>query len=496
MEQAIQTYLDMRKRLKAYEYFDWLAGWDRETEAPKGSQAYYSKMVEVMALERYALESQADYMNAIETLFEHLDTLDPDLRVEIKNANKALRMIKCVPKDELIAYQVLVSGASNVWAQAKDNDDFAAFEKTLEQVVAFNRKLVKYLETDTLKGYDVLLDLYEEGMGVKDYDAFFDHLRTELVPFVKEVMDAPKKTYPRRLKSARYPKDLQQSFSMYLLDVFKYDQSHGVLKTSAHPFTSGVASVDTRITTHYDETNITSSIFSTIHEMGHAIYEMQNDPKYDETNLHGGSSLGIHESQSRLYENMIGRSRAFWDTHYGALVNTFPKQLKNISLDDFFGYINQAKRSLIRIEADELTYALHVMVRYELEKAMINGRLKVSDLPKKWRLLMGRYVGKRPANDKEGVLQDIHWSFGSIGYFPTYALGSAYAAQIYDAMAKELDIDQLIRTNQISVINDWLKDHVHRFGQSKTPKEIIMHATGKPFDPSHYVTYLKDKFRP
>jgi carboxypeptidase Taq len=391
---------------------------------------------------------------------------------------------------------VLVSRASSVWAKAKENDDFQSFQDTLEKVVTFNKKLVKYLQTDDLKGYDILLDMYEEGMGVKEYDAFFDHLREELVPFVKEVTSAPKKTYSRKLKSATFDKAGQKAFSEYLLDVFGYDQNHGVLKTSAHPFTSGVASVDTRITTHYDEKNVASAIFSTIHEMGHAIYEMQNDPKYDETLLHGGTSLGIHESQSRLYENMLGRSKAFWDTHYDALVNVFPKQLKNVSRDDFFTYINEAKRSLIRIEADELTYALHVMVRYELEKQMINGRLKVADLPKKWNQLMGRYVGKRPKTDKEGVLQDIHWSFGSIGYFPTYALGSAYAAQIYDAMAKDLDIDEAIRSGNIKAINLWLKDKVHRFGASKTPKEIMMHATGKPFDPSYYVNYLKDKFRP
>jgi carboxypeptidase Taq len=317
-----------------------------------------------------------------------------------------------------------------------------------------------------------------------------------LVPLVKEVTSAPKAKYSRKLKSATFDKAGQQAFSEYLLGVFGYDLDHGVLKTSAHPFTSGVASVDTRITTHYDEKNVASAIFSTIHEMGHAIYEMQNDPKYDETLLHGGTSLGIHESQSRLYENMLGRSKAFWETHYDALVNVFPKQLKNVSLDDFFTYINEAKRSLIRIEADELTYALHVMVRYELEKQMINGRLKVSDLPKKWNQLMGRYVGKRPKTDKEGVLQDIHWSFGSIGYFPTYALGSAYAAQIYDAMSKDIDIDEAIRSGNIKAINLWLKDKVHRFGASKSPKEIMMHATGKPFDPSYYVNYLKDKFRP
>ena len=279
------------------------------------------------------------------------------------------------------------------------------------------------------------------------------------------------------------------------MDVFSYDRNHGLLKESAHPFTSGVSSTDTRITTHFHEDNLASSIFSTIHEMGHAIYEMQNDLKYDDTFLHGGTSLGIHESQSRMYENMIGRSKAFWNLHYPKLVELFPKQLKNIEVDEFLAYINQAKRSLIRIEADELTYALHVMVRYELEKQLISGKLKVKDLPKKWNQLMSLYVGKRPKTDQEGVLQDIHWSGGAIGYFPTYALGSAYAAQMYHAMNKELNVEQAIADNNIKAINEWLKIHVHQFAGSKTPKEILQICTQEDFNPHYYVEYLKSKFR-
>jgi carboxypeptidase Taq len=391
-------------------------------------------------------------MDAIEKLYENMDQLeDHDFKVEIKNAYKDLRMIKKVPKDEYLAYGLLTQEGPHIWAEAKDKNDFEMYRPTLEKIVAFNQKLVKYLETDELKGYDVLLDMYEEGFGVKEYD-------------------------------------------MYLMDVFHYDRSKGVLKESAHPFTSGVSSVDTRITTRYHEDNLASSIFSTIHEMGHAIYELQNDPKYDDTMLHGGTSLGIHESESRMYENMIGRSYAFWKIHYPKLVEIFPKELKNITLEEFYQYINRAERSLIRIEADELTYALHVLVRYEIEKQLISGKLKVKDLPKRWNGLMSKYVGKKPSNDKEGVLQDIHWSFGSFGYFPTYALGSAYAAQIYQAMNKEINVEEAVLNNQINLINDWLKEHVHKFGRSKTPKEIMMIATNEEFKPSYYVDYLIKKF--
>jgi carboxypeptidase Taq len=495
MEKFIKIYTDMRERIKAYEYLKWLVSWDMETEAPKASAAYRNQQVGVLSKEVYQLESDPDYINAIETLHENKEQLDAELQVEIKDQMKALRIIKKVPKEEYIAYQILLSDSSLIWSEAKDKDDFEHFAPTLEKIVAFNKKLVKYLETDEFKGYDILLDMYEEGFGIKEYDLFFNELKAELVPFVLEVTQQNKRRFSKKLTKGKFPIEQQRAFAHYLMKVFGYDLNRGLLKESSHPFTSGVSSTDTRITTHYHEDNPISSIFSTIHEMGHALYELNNDPKYDHTFLHGGSSLGIHESQSRMYENMIARSKAFWETHYQTLVEHFPKQLKGIELEEFYQFINQAQRSLIRIEADELTYSLHVMVRYEIEKQLINGKLKVKDLPSKWRSLMSSYVGKRPSNNKEGVLQDIHWSFGAFGYFPTYALGSAYAAQIYQAMAKEINIEQAIKENQIERINAWLKAHVHTFGKTKTPKEILLIASKESFNPKYYTQYLKDKFK-
>lgn len=495
MKKIIDLYESYRKKLKAYEYVFWLIGWDQETEAPKKSGEYRSKQYQVLAEQAYAISSDPKFIEAIETLYNNLDKIeDEDFKIEIKQAKKELRMVQKVPKDEYIEYQVLTQRASQIWEEAKNSDDFEMFAPTLEKIIVFNKKLVKYLETEELKGYDILLDMYEEGFSVGEYDKFFADLKEELVPFVLEVTTRPKDKFSRKLTKGRFPKDKQEQFSKYLLEVFNYDQNKGLLKESAHPFTSGVSSVDTRITTHYYEDNLLSSIFSTIHELGHGIYELQNDPKYDDTNLHGGTSLGIHESQSRMYENMIGRSYSFWTTHYPKLVEIFPKQLKNISVGEFYRFANQAKRSLIRVEADELTYSLHIMVRYELEKELINGKLKVKDLPKKWRQLMGRYVGKRPKTFQDGVLQDIHWSGGAIGYFPTYALGSAYAAQIYKTMSKEIDVDKAIEENNIALINNWLKEHVHKFAKTKTPKEILLISSKEEFNAKYYIEHLKEKF--
>ncbi len=494
MEKQIEIFKEYRKKILGLKYFEWLMSWDQETEAPSKSIDYASKQYEVLADYIYSLNSAAEFIDAIEFLHDNLDKLDETLKMEIKQQFKQLRVVKKVPKAELIEYQVLLTGSSHIWAKAKRSNDFELFAPTLEKVVAFNRKLVKYLETDEMKGYDILLDMYEEDFNTEKYDEFFSYLKENLVPFVLEVTKTPKKNFSKKLLKSEFPIDKQKEFSYYLTNVLKYDLNRGVLKESEHPFTSGVTSVDTRITTHYYEYNLASAIFSTIHETGHAIYEQQNDQKYDDTFLHGGTSLGIHESQSRMFENMFGRSLTFWKVHYPKLVELFPKQLKKVPVEDFYKYINQAKRSFIRIEADELTYSLHIMLRYELEKQLINGKLKVKDLPRKWKQLMKSYVGITPKTDSLGVLQDVHWSSGLIGYFPTYALGTAYAAQIYSSMDKDININKQIEENNFANINNWLKEHIHKFACLKTPAEIMKLATKEEFNPKYFVKYLKDKY--
>jgi carboxypeptidase Taq len=493
MQTYIDTYKNMRKRLNAYGYAMWLLSWDLETDHPAGGLDYRADQIEVLSNEIYALETDKKYLKAIDYLYENLDQLDDLLRREIKKIEKEMRLIKKMPKQEYIEYQVLLSKSTTLWAKARDNDDIERFLPVLEKIVAYQRKIVRYLQTPEIKGYDVLLDLYEEGMTTKEYDVFFEDLRNELVPFVLTATSG-KKPLSRRLTKNSFPLYKQKMFNMYLTDVFKFDLNHGVVRTSAHPFTSNFSSFDVRITTRYIENSIESAIFSTIHEMGHGIYEQNIDPKLKDTYLASGSSMGIHESQSRMYENMIGRSFAFWEVHYDHLKEIFDKELKNVSLLDFYQYINRAERSLIRTEADELTYPLHIMVRYEIEKQLISGKLKVKDVSKRWKKLYQEYVGIRPKNDKEGVLQDIHWSAGSFGYFPTYALGSAYAAQIYYAMNKSFNFENAISNNNIEKINTWLKDHIHKYGQTKTPKEILLLATKEPFNSTYYIEYLKRKF--
>src|SRR5690554_1490429 len=494
MQTYIDTYKAMRKRLNAYGYAMWILEWDLETDHPSGAIDYRAEQIEVLSNEIYALETDKKYVKAIDHLYTNLDKISDDLlKREIKKIEKEMRLIKKMPKQEYIDYQVLLSKSTSIWSKARQKDDFECFLPTLEKIITYQRKIVRYLQTPELKGYDVLLDLHEEGMTTKEYDAFFEDLRTELVPFVLTATSG-KKPLSRRLTKNVFPLYKQKKFNMYLTDVFKFDLNHGVVRTSNHPFTSNFSSFDVRIATRYIENSIESAIFSTIHEMGHGIYEQNINPALKDTYLAQGSSMGMHESQSRMYENMIGRSFAFWEVHYDYLKDIFDKELKNVSLLEFYQYINRAPRSIIRTEADELTYPLHIMVRYEIEKLLISGKLKPKDVAKRWKRLYQQYVGIRPKDDKDGVLQDIHWAAGSFGYFPTYALGSAYAAQIFYAMNKDFNVENAISDNKIEKINTWLKENIHQYGQTKTPKELILLATKEPFNSTYYIEYLKRKF--
>jgi carboxypeptidase Taq len=274
----------------------------------------------------------------------------------------------------------------------------------------------------------------------------------------------------------------------------KFDRGRGLLKKSVHPFTWNTSPADVRLTTRYHEDALFGSIFSTIHELGHATYEQQIDPSLDDTLLAGGTTMGIHESQSRMYENIFGRSRPFWTKHLPALKKLFPTQLKGCTVDDVVYAANKVDATMIRTESDELTYPLHIMLRYDIERMLFSNKITVDELPAKWNELMRNYLGITPKNDTEGVLQDVHWSGGMFGYFPTYALGTAYAAQIYRTMQKALDVDKILRSGDMTPINAWLGEKIHRFGGTKSPEQLMIDITGEPFDPHYYVDYLKAKY--
>ena len=488
----IKRFIEMQMKQKAYGYVLTIAGWDSNTEAPRGAFARRAEMLGIISGELFQLTTSKEYQEVVNGMFEIINDLDDITQREIIKAKKNLDKIIKIPMDEYIEFNKLINLSQKVWEDAKQNSDFNAFKGNLEKIVEFIKKFIDYYEID-MHPYNVLLDEFEDGMSMKEYDNFFSTLKSDLVPFIKEVLNSGKELNDAFITDI-YPMDKQKEFADYLIDVMAFDRERGLMKESVHPFTWNTHSNDVRFTTRYLEDFMFSSIFAAIHELGHATYEQQVDPKWDNTNLNGGTSMGIHESQSRFYENIVGRSKEFWEMHYPKLLEIFPKQLEKVSLDDFYRGVNKVEASFIRVEADELTYSMHVMIRYEIERMLFSNEIEVKDLPKVWNEKMVEYLGIEPKNDTEGVLQDVHWSVGMFGYFPTYALGSAYAAQFYYTMKNEIDIDNLVKNNSIKTINEWLKEKIHQFGGSRTPKELLIDITGEEFDAKYYIKYLKEKY--
>jgi len=490
--QLENKFREMINKMKAYVYVLQLAGWDSNTEAPRGSFRRRAEALGLLSRELFSLEVSQEYQDVVNGLFSKIDTLEDNLKREVKKAKKSLDKTINIPEEEFVEYQKLLQMSQQVWEDAKENDDYDSFKGNLEQIIEYNKKFALYYDPNK-DPYDTLLDDFEEGMSTKEYDEFFSQLKNDLVPFVKEVLKVADNRYDEFINNSFDPKK-QEEFCDYLIDVMKFDRTRGLMKKSVHPFTWNTSPEDVRFTTRYLENYVFSSIFAAIHELGHATYEQQISTDFDTTLLNGGTSMGIHESQSRFYENTIGRSLEFWETHFDKFKELFPKQTKGLTPEDMYKAVNKAEASLIRVEADELTYAIHIMLRYDIERKLMSGETSVDELPQLWNASMVEYLGIRPNSNSDGVLQDVHWSGGMIGYFPTYALGSAYSAQIYYTMLKELDLFKLIKENQIEKINDWLKQKIHKFGSSKTPKEIILEVTGEEFNAKYYIKYLKEKY--
>ncbi|TVP95293.1 MAG: carboxypeptidase M32 [Acholeplasmatales bacterium] len=490
--QPWERFKAIQKKLKAYSLVLGIASWDSHTEAPKKCFPYRADMLSIISGESFALQTSPEYVGAVEALYAGQDTLSTQDREEVHQAKRALDKILKIPKEVYTEYVKLLNMSQRVWEDAKAKDDYDLFEPYLDQIIATQKKLVAY-RSDTADPYDVLLDDFEAGMSMAKYDTFFNTVKGELVPFVKEVLAARPTEKPAFI-DAFYARGEQKQFVEKLMEIFQYDTDRGLLKESVHPFTWNTHSQDVRFTVRYLENYVFSSIFAAIHELGHALYEMNIAEALDTTNLNTGTSMGIHESQSRFYENIIGRDKAFWSQHYQSLQAIFPKQLGKVSLDDFYLGINWVEESFIRVEADELTYPLHILIRYEMERAIFNEGVDVKSLPTLWNEKMKTYLNIEPKTAGEGILQDVHWSGGAFGYFPTYALGSAYAAQFFYTMKQDLDFTALLETGDLTPINNWLKDKIHQYGKIKSPEALILDVTGEPFDPQYYIRYLKEKY--
>lgn len=477
-----------------------LMEWDLQTGAPKKGHALRAESLGALASRAHELSTSAEVGAWLSELTEaatnaQLTEVDKALvRVE----KKAYDLMHHIPRKLFGEYQQLVSHATSVWEDAKEQNDFSSFQPYLEKIVQMKREFIGYWGEANHPNhpYDTLLDQFEPGMTVSHVDEVFGELRKNLVPLVDTIRERGPVFDMKRLQGI-YPIANQEQLGKQLLREMGYDFAGGRLDQTVHPFESTLNRYDVRVTTHYDESDVRDALFSTIHEGGHALYEQGISTDLIGTSLSGGTSMGIHESQSRFWENMIGRSRPFWDRYFPLVTDAFKERFEAISVADFYRYINHVEPSLIRTRADEVTYNLHVMVRYELEKAIFGGQLEVADLPEAWREKMQEYLGITPIDDTTGVLQDVHWSAGLFGYFPSYALGNLYAAQFYYTLRSEMpDFDDLLRQGNLHPIREWLRIHIHQYGSMLEPTDIVRLVTGEDLSGQYLVQYLNDKFRP
>ncbi len=484
----LKPYLEKRKMLEASLT---LFQWDLETLAPEQAVERTATVVALLedALREAILEPEV--RNTIEAL-DGAPDLTPEQAAVIRVLREDLERLEKIPAEEYRTYANLRAIATSVWAKARAERDFSQFAPVLERMLNATRRFAALRAKPGQEPYDVLLEDYEKGFPMKELDRFFDQLQRELPALVRQAVEAQREWDDRFLHQP-YSLDKQREFNRYLAEYMGLTPQRVVLGESAHPFTTGLHRDDVRITNHFYENLPISAIFSTIHEGGHALYELGVAPELTMTPVGGGASCGMHESQSRFYENMLGRRREFWVPLYGKMQSLFPEQMGAAPLEQFIQGINRVEPSLIRTEADEVTYSLHVLVRYRAERELMDGSLPVRDLPERWNSLYEEVLGVRPRHDGEGVLQDIHWAQGSFGYFPSYALGNAFAAQISRRLEQELPVGELLEQGKLAEITHWLGEKIHRFGAVKPVRLLLEEVCGQPFSTDAYLSYLRAK---
>ena len=490
LKEALEQLEELQQKIFAYRTANSSLYLDGVTVAPKDTSAGRGVALGILAGEMHKLFANPGVGELLDFLDSRRDELDPVTAREVTVLRRDYSKTARIPADEYMEYAMLTNEASDVWHRAKENNDFESFRPVLEKLVAFNRKFAGYYDPDKAP-YDALLNEYERGVDMAYLDKFFAAVREKLVPLIHAIGE--KEQLDDSVLHRHYPVEAQRKFSDYLMEVLQLDRAHCAIGETEHPFTLNFTSQDVRITTHYKEDDVSSSMYSVIHEGGHARYELNVDPALDYTCLAGGVSMGVHESQSRFYENIIGRSLPFVQAIFPKMQEFFPEQLSGVTAEEFYKAVNKAQPSLIRTEADELTYCLHVMVRYEIEKRLIGGTLAVKDVPAEWNRLYKEYLGIDVPDDTRGCLQDSHWSGGSFGYFPSYALGSAYGAQMLRNMEQEMDVWGPVSKGDLSGVSGWLREHIHKYGGMMEPADIVKNACGD-FDPTVYTDYLTKKY--
>ncbi|MBO4338888.1 MAG: carboxypeptidase M32 [Clostridiales bacterium] len=493
VSQAREFLMNYQKKLAAYEHAMGSIYYDGSTAAPKGTAENRAQSLSVLSEEMYKIATDEKSIETLEFLDENRAELNERERRMVYLLLKDIREMKKIPLNEFVEYQQLLVMADDVWHKAKEESNFELFRPYLEKIFATNKKFAGYVEPDK-DPYDYCLSKFEEGLNKKTLDEFFGKVRNGIVPLLEKISSVSQ--VDDSIRRGFFPEKEQEELSYYLMKLIGLDLDHVGLATTEHPFTTSLGShFDERITTHYHEDDFVSSMYSVIHEGGHALYDTGSADENAYTVLDGGMYMSIHESQSRFYENIIGRSRQFCEYVFPFLQKLFPEQMNGRTAEELYKAVNKTEPSLIRTEADEVTYSLHVMIRYELEKRVMAGEIEVKDLPAEWNRMYKEYLGVDVPDDRHGVLQDSHWSGGMVGYFPSYALGNAYGAQFLSKMKKTVDVEKCVRDGNFKPINDWNRENIWVHGGLYTPQETLDRVLGEKFNADYYIEYLNNKIK-
>ncbi len=494
MENRLDTFKATIQEITDYGHITALLGWDMQVNMPAGGAEDRSDQISTMERLMHMKITAPESVQLMGEMREYAKTIDPDsddarlIKVTLREFDKLTK----VPNRWVAEFSKETSQAHMVWEKAKRASDFSIFQPSLERIVALRREYASFFAPYE-HVYDPLLDGFEPGLKTAEVQAIFNALRPQQVALISAI--GQKRQVDDSFLTRPYDEQAQWNFGVEVVSKFGYDWDRGRQDKAMHPFTTSFGLGDVRITTRFDPTHGASALFSTMHEGGHALYEQGPDRKFRRTPLANGASMAIHESQSRMYENLIGRSLPFWKYFYPRFQQLFPAELGNVSLMTFYKGINKVEPSLIRVESDEATYNLHIMLRLELEIALMEGSLQVKDLPEAWNARMRDYLGITPPDDAHGVLQDVHWSSGYFGYFPTYALGNLVSAQLWEKMQQQIpDMESQIEHGEFGELLAWLWKNIHGYGAKYEPQELLQKVTGSKIDPQPYVRYLVNKY--
>ena len=466
--------------------------WDQQTMMPPAGWRHRGEHLATLRRISHEVLADKETGRLLDELRGVEDSLEPDsddaclIRLARRDYEKASR----VPTELRTEMTRAATEARTIWVQARAESDFESFRPALERNYDLRKRYIECFD-DVDEPYDILLDDFEPETTTAEVRATFAEIKPELMQLIAELRDDD---VDDSFLYGTFPPEAQERLANEVVTLFGFRPNTWRLDPTEHPFASGAGVDDIRITTHYDSETM-KSFFSTMHEYGHGLYSHQLPRHLESLPIGGPSSLGIHESQSRMWENLVGRSRPFWQFFYPRAQAVYPEQLGGVELDDFIAGINRVQPSLIRIKADEVTYGMHVILRFELEQDIIDGRVEVRDLPRVWNERMDEYLGVDVPNDAQGVLQDTHWASGHIGYFSTYLLSTVMSVQIWEKILQDVpDLDEQIERGEFGALRDWLGEHVHSLGRKFPPQETLRRATGSEIDPKPYLEYLRTKY--